>query len=93
MSLLRKPNEPLPVGCYCAPGRCMAPKVMGRQTPCRDPLKAAGVVPFPESLERVDWRAVVDAVQEHFAVRKFEEKQKRHEWDRTKVLDNRSKNG
>jgi hypothetical protein len=39
--LLRKPNSPLPDGCYCKPGRCMAPKVMGMQQPCRDPQKAA----------------------------------------------------
>lgn len=40
-SLLRKPG-PLPSGCYCKPGKCMAPRVMGRQTQCRDPDKAAG---------------------------------------------------
>lgn len=28
-------------GCYCKPGRCMAPVVMGRQTKCLDPNKAA----------------------------------------------------
>jgi hypothetical protein len=27
-------------GCACKPGRCMAPKVMGFQTPCLDPDKA-----------------------------------------------------
>jgi hypothetical protein len=37
---LREPG-PLPPGCNCQPGRCMAPVVMGRQTPCRDPEKAA----------------------------------------------------
>jgi hypothetical protein len=40
-ALLRPVNEPLPPGCYCQPGRCMAPVVMGRQMPCRDPQKAA----------------------------------------------------
>lgn len=40
-SLLRPVNEPLPAGCYCQPGRCMAPVIMGRQMPCRDPEKAA----------------------------------------------------
>jgi hypothetical protein len=40
-SLLRSVNEPLPPGCYCKPGQCMAPKIMGRQMPCRDPQKAA----------------------------------------------------
>lgn len=40
-SLLRKPSEPLPEGCYCEPGKCMAPKIMGVQMPCRDPKKAA----------------------------------------------------
>ncbi len=40
-SMLRPVNEPLPPGCYCQPGRCMAPVVMGRQMPCRDPQKAA----------------------------------------------------
>jgi len=42
---LRKANEPLPKGCYCEPGKCMAPMIMGVQQPCRDPQKAAGVVP------------------------------------------------
>lgn len=28
-------------GCYCKPGRCIAPVVMGRQTKCLDPNKAA----------------------------------------------------
>lgn len=37
--LLREPG-PLPPGCYCSE-RCMAPVVMGQQTPCRDPEKAA----------------------------------------------------
>lgn len=27
-------------GCHCEPGRCMAPKIMGRQQPCLDPMKA-----------------------------------------------------
>lgn len=27
--------------CYCAPGKCMAPVIMGRQTSCLDPEKAA----------------------------------------------------
>jgi hypothetical protein len=40
-SLLRSVNEPLPDGCGCQPGKCMAPKIMGRQMPCRDPQKAA----------------------------------------------------
>jgi hypothetical protein len=39
--LLRQVNEPLPDGCYCQPGQCMAPVIMGRQMPCRDPEKAA----------------------------------------------------
>jgi hypothetical protein len=29
------------IGCYCKPGVCMAPVVMGSQTPCRNPAKAA----------------------------------------------------
>jgi len=40
-SLLRKAGDPLPDGCYCKPGQCMAPTIMGRQFPCRDPQKAA----------------------------------------------------
>lgn len=28
--MARKP----PSGCYCPPGRCFAPKIMGHQTPC-----------------------------------------------------------
>ena len=31
-SLLRKVGEPLPAGCYCAPGKCAAP----RPNWCRD---------------------------------------------------------
>jgi len=38
---LMRTAEPLPAGCHCEPGRCMAPVVMGLQTPCRDPDKAA----------------------------------------------------
>jgi hypothetical protein len=33
------PRLPSP-GCHCQPGRCMAPKIVGTQTPCRDPEKA-----------------------------------------------------
>lgn len=40
MSLFRKANEPLPEGCHCKPGKCMAPVIMGKQMPCRDPEKA-----------------------------------------------------
>jgi hypothetical protein len=40
-SLLHKIGDPLPAGCYCNPGECMAPTIMGRQMPCRDPQKAA----------------------------------------------------
>jgi hypothetical protein len=40
-SLLRSDSEALPAGCYCKPGQCMAPTIMGRQQPCRDPEKAA----------------------------------------------------
>lgn len=39
-SLLHKPRDPLPEGCYCEPGKCMAPVIMGRQMPCRDRQKA-----------------------------------------------------
>lgn len=42
-SLLRPPisaANPLPPGCNCEPGRCAAPVISGRQTPCRDPEKA-----------------------------------------------------
>jgi hypothetical protein len=38
--LIHNPDDPLPSGCYCKPGHCMAPKIMGVQTPCRDPKKA-----------------------------------------------------
>jgi hypothetical protein len=31
--------NPLPPGCHCKPGQCMAPRIMGRQMPCRDPEK------------------------------------------------------
>lgn len=39
-SLLRPASTQAPPGCYCT-DRCAAPVVMGRQTPCRDPEKAA----------------------------------------------------
>lgn len=45
-SLLRpaiSADNPLSPGCYCEPGKCAAPKIMGRQTPCRDPEKASGI--------------------------------------------------
>lgn len=38
---LLKPAGHIQVGCYCKRGRCMAPVVMGRQTKCLDPNKAA----------------------------------------------------
>gem|GEM_PF-6100904 len=38
---LLKPAGHIQTGCYCKPGRCMAPVVMGRQTKCLDPNKAA----------------------------------------------------
>ncbi len=40
-TLLRPPNDKPPEGCYCKPGRCMAPVIMGRQQPCLDPAKAS----------------------------------------------------
>ncbi len=40
-SLLRAASEKYVGGCYCKPGRCMAPVVMGRQQPCLDPAKAS----------------------------------------------------
>jgi hypothetical protein len=46
-SLLRDANEPPPPGCYCKPGQCMAPTIMGRQMPCRDLLKAASATVLP----------------------------------------------
>jgi hypothetical protein len=33
-SLLRSASE-LPQGCRCPPDKCMAPRIMGRQMPCR----------------------------------------------------------
>lgn len=41
-ALLSPVNDKLPDGCHCSPGNCMAPIIMGFQTPCRDPQKAAG---------------------------------------------------
>lgn len=40
-SLTRKPISASnrPTQCYCKPGQCMAPVVMGFQTPCLDPAK------------------------------------------------------
>lgn len=46
-SLLRSANDPPPSKCYCKPGHCMAPVIMGRQMPCLDPAKAAGNVTEP----------------------------------------------
>ena len=40
-SLLRSATTQPIQGCYCQPGRCMAPVIMGRQMPCLDPEKAA----------------------------------------------------
>lgn len=39
-NLLRNAKDPLPEGCYCTPGKCAAPIIMGRQMPCRDLAKA-----------------------------------------------------
>lgn len=39
-SLLRNPLPHAPPGCHCTT-HCAAPVVQGRQTPCRDPEKAA----------------------------------------------------
>ena len=36
--------KPAAKGCYCKPGKCMAPTIMGRQMDCRDPHKAAMLV-------------------------------------------------
>ena len=52
-SLLRKPG-PLPLGCYCKPGRCLAPVTMGQQTSCRDPVKAAMKATPPASTQGDD---------------------------------------
>lgn len=41
-SLLRPASESLPTGCFCEPGKCMSPVIMGKQMPCRDPEKAKG---------------------------------------------------
>lgn len=41
-ALLKRVSAGAPEGCHCSPGNCMAPVVMGFQTPCRDPRKAAG---------------------------------------------------
>jgi hypothetical protein len=41
--------NPLPPGCYCEPGKCAAPRIMGRQTPCRDPLKRDALQGKPEA--------------------------------------------
>lgn len=41
-SLLRPPSKTFQgKGCYCKPGSCMAPTIMGKQMPCLDPEKAA----------------------------------------------------
>lgn len=39
-NLLKLPSKVAPPGCHCTT-RCMAPVVMGRQTPCRDPERFA----------------------------------------------------
>lgn len=39
-SLVREPSMYAPFGCFCQK-HCMAPIIMGRQTRCRDPEKAA----------------------------------------------------
>lgn len=40
-SLLRSATTQTINGCYCKPGQCMAPIIMGIQMPCLDPEKAA----------------------------------------------------
>ncbi len=46
-SLLRPPSRHAPDGCYCQPGRCSAPIIMGGQMPCRDPQKASAAIRQP----------------------------------------------
>lgn len=55
-SLLRKPvkhiseiSAQIPGGCYCPPGTCQAPVIMGRQTPCLRRQDAAPPAPQPET--------------------------------------------
>ncbi len=49
-SLLRKSNEPLPKGCYCAPGKCAAPKPEW----CRDAAKRDALATQSPAQERVE---------------------------------------
>ncbi len=51
-SLLREPisaTNPLPPGCYCKPGQCAAPVIMGRQMGCRDPAKRDAAIATDQS--------------------------------------------
>jgi len=47
-ALLHEPG-PITAGCYCKPGQCAAPTVMGRQTACRDPAKAKALTTPPQA--------------------------------------------
>lgn len=46
-------TDSAPYGCYCKPGKCTAPVVMGRQMPCRDPRKAAALCPTCKGTKQI----------------------------------------
>jgi hypothetical protein len=65
-SLLREPvksiaevSAQIPGGCYCPPGKCFAPVIMGKQTPCLRRNDAAAQPPASQDdardAARLDW--------------------------------------
>jgi hypothetical protein len=67
-SLLRpaiSATNPLPPGCYCPPGTCQAPRIMGRQTPCRR-MSNAGVQQINENGVHIGW-VMSDGTARYFA--------------------------
>lgn len=62
-SLLRQPvksiaevSKTIPGGCYCQPGTCQAPVVMGRQTPCLRIDATKGDEQLRKALQTAIWR-------------------------------------
>lgn len=62
-SLLRQPvksiadvSKTIPGGCYCQPGTCQAPVVMGRQTPCLRTDTTKGDEQLRKALQTAIWR-------------------------------------
>ncbi len=46
--------------CHCSPGRCMAPVIMGRQTPCLRDAKQEGDLMKPETPTKTELRDEIE---------------------------------